>query len=172
MLGHPAWAKVLNYSWPGNLRELENVLERAFLFAGGTVIDDVELPGVPGTGEEAPDIGSSLKTLRRRAVREAEAEVIVQALKQLQGNVSAVARCMDITPRAVHMRLKRLGIDAAAFRMAVAFSSLLTPGCRGGRRIAHILSGGMRRQNSLIGWSGGQTFTTYRNSWISHCNEL
>jgi len=117
MLGHPAWAKVLNYSWPGNLRELENVLERAFLFAGGTVIDDVELPGVPGTGEEVPDIGSSLKTLRQRAVREAEAEVIVQALKQLQGNVSAVARCMDITPRAVHMRLKRLGIDAAAFRI-------------------------------------------------------
>ena len=85
VLGQPAWSKVLNYSWPGNLRELENVLERSFLFAGGPVIVDVELPGVPGIGEGATGVASSLKTLRQRAVRQAEAEVIVEALKQLQG---------------------------------------------------------------------------------------
>ena len=116
VLGRPAWNKVLNYAWPGNLRELENVLERAFLFAGGTVIDDVELPAVPDNGDDTNSPGSDLKALRRQAVREAEAEVIEAALKRHQGNVSAVARSMDLTPRAVHMRLKRLGINAAAFR--------------------------------------------------------
>jgi Nif-specific regulatory protein/two-component system response regulator AtoC len=117
VLGQPAWSKVLDYSWPGNLRELENVLERAFLFARGPVILDVELPAVPDTVEGSPDAVHSLKTRREEALREAESEVLVQALKRLRGNVSAVARCMDVTPRAVHMRLKRLGINAAAFRI-------------------------------------------------------
>ncbi|MGD2075995.1 MAG: helix-turn-helix domain-containing protein [Gammaproteobacteria bacterium] len=54
--------------------------------------------------------------MRRRAAREAEAKVIVEALKQYQGNVSAVARRMQVTPRAIHMKLRSLGINAAAFR--------------------------------------------------------
>jgi DNA-binding NtrC family response regulator len=112
----------LNYSWPGNLRELENVLERAFLFSGGPVITDVELPPVRGPTEGAADGEPDLKTLRQQALRQAETQVLVQALKRLRGNVSAVARCMDITPRAVHMRLKSLGIDPAAFRIGVSSS--------------------------------------------------
>jgi DNA-binding NtrC family response regulator len=123
VLAQPAWSKVLNYSWPGNLRELENVLERAFLFAGGPVIVDVEVPTAPRTGEATTGVGGSLKALRQRAAREVEARVIVETLKQFQGNVSAVARCMDITPRAVHMKLKSLGINAAAFRIGQGSSS-------------------------------------------------
>jgi DNA-binding NtrC family response regulator len=122
VLGQPAWPKILNYSWPGNLRELENVLERAFLFSDGPVITDVELPALPGPGEGTADGELNLKTLRQQALRQAETQVLVQALKRLRGNVSAVARCMDITPRAVHMRLKSLGIDPAAFRIGVSSS--------------------------------------------------
>jgi DNA-binding NtrC family response regulator len=122
VLAPPAWSKVLNYSWPGNLRELENVLERAFLFAGGPVIADIEVPVVPRTGEGTAGDGTSLKALRQRAAREAEARVIVETLKRFQGNVSAVARCMEITPRAVHMKLKSLGISAAAFRIGTGSS--------------------------------------------------
>jgi Nif-specific regulatory protein/two-component system response regulator AtoC len=119
MLAQPAWSKVSNYSWPGNLRELENVLERAFLFAGGPVIVDLEVPAEARTGDGRTRVGaSSLKAVRQRAAREAESKAIVETLKQFQGNVSAVARCMEITPRAVHMKLKSLGINAAAFRIA------------------------------------------------------
>jgi DNA-binding NtrC family response regulator len=117
VLAQSAWSKILSYGWPGNLRELENVLERGFLFARGPVIVDVEVPSVPRTGEGSNNVGTSLKAQRQRAVREAEAKVIVEALKQFQGNVSAVARCMDLTPRAVYMKLKSLGINAAAFRI-------------------------------------------------------
>jgi DNA-binding NtrC family response regulator len=85
--------------------------ERAFLFASGPLIADIEV-----SGQAPADVGASLKVLRRRAAREAEAKVIVEALKQYQGNVSAVARRMQVTPRAIHMKLRSLGINAAAFR--------------------------------------------------------
>ena len=116
VLGEKTWANVLSYDWPGNLRELENVLERAFLFARGSVIEQIDLPqtesNYPGPGDERP-----LRELRQAAARKAETQVMIQALKKRDGNVSAVARSMGITPRAVHMRLKSLGINAAAYRL-------------------------------------------------------
>ncbi len=117
VLGARAWSRVLRYSWPGNLRELENVLERAFLFAPGAVIEDVEVVGAAGGASEWDVDGPSLKDVRKRAAREAEAKVMIEALKRFHGSVCAVARSMDITPRAVHMKLKSHGIAAAAFRV-------------------------------------------------------
>lgn len=113
-LNDKAWSAVLSYHWPGNLRELENVLERAFLFARGPVIEHIEVDGAQLVAPRAGD--DSLKAQRQRALREAEADFIVDALKRFNGNVTAVARAMDITPRAVHMKLKALGISAAAYR--------------------------------------------------------
>jgi DNA-binding NtrC family response regulator len=112
-----AWAQALSYDWPGNLRELENALERAFLFSRSTVINAITLPKL---GPESPDIGgtASLRELCQRAARDAENKVMIQALKQCGGNVSALARAMGITPRAVHMRLKSLGISAAVYRLS------------------------------------------------------
>ena len=116
VLGEEAWAEVLAYNWPGNLRELENVLERAFLFARGPVIDAVALPK-PNLKSLSVGEDGNLRELRQRAAREAENKAMVWALKRCDGNVSAVARAMRITPRAVHMRLKSLGINAAAYRL-------------------------------------------------------
>jgi DNA-binding NtrC family response regulator len=116
VLGRRAWSKVMTYSWPGNVRELENVLERGFLFARGPVIEDLELPAALPPDREESGRAPSLRDLRQRAAREAEAKALVDALKEVRGNVSAVARSMDLTPRAVHMKLKRLGIEAGAFR--------------------------------------------------------
>lgn len=116
VLGEQAWNQVLAYEWPGNLRELENLLERAFLFARGPVIESVsELPAA--TDLDADNrTNNSLSDLRQHAGHAAEAQAIVQALKRCQGNVSAVARAIGITPRAVHMRLRTLGIDASSYR--------------------------------------------------------
>jgi len=115
-LSEHAWTKVLSYAWPGNLRELENLLERAFLFSRGPVIEAIELPEPAADSPEVGDI-NRLQDLRRRAARGAEAEAMIETLKQCGGNVSAVARRVGITPRAVHMRLKSLGIKAATYRL-------------------------------------------------------
>lgn len=115
ILNKQSWSKILKYNWPGNLRELENVLERSFLFAPGAIIETIELPQ---SGSEAKAINeqSDLRKARQQASREAESRLMVQALKQCHGNVSAVARSMGITPRAVHLRLKSLGISASRYR--------------------------------------------------------
>jgi DNA-binding NtrC family response regulator len=112
VLGERAWTAALSYYWPGNLRELENVLERAYLFAPGSVIEEIPVE-VQGTGET---LMCALREAKKRAAMEVEARVIEDALARVQGNVSAVARQMGITPRAVHMKLRAHGIDAATYR--------------------------------------------------------
>ena len=112
VLGERAWTATLSYSWPGNLRELENVLERAYLFAPDSVIEEIPV-GVQDIGEP---LMCTLKEAKKRAAMEVEARMVEDALARAQGNVSAVARQMGITPRAVHMKLRAHGIDPATYR--------------------------------------------------------
>lgn len=114
-LDDKAWASIMAYSWPGNLRELENVLERAFLFSRGPVIEHIDVQSTGMSQLETNEV-ESLKTMRQRVLRKAESDFIIDALTRYKGNVSAVARAMEITPRAVHMKLNELGIDAAKYR--------------------------------------------------------
>jgi DNA-binding NtrC family response regulator len=113
VLSERAWSAVLGYSWPGNLRELENILERAYLFASDNFIDalPVDSPGA------ATAFTGSLREAKKRAAMAVEARVMEDALSRARGNVSAVARQMGITPRAVHMKLRSHGIDAADYRV-------------------------------------------------------
>lgn len=112
VLGERAWLSALSYSWPGNLRELENVLERAYLFASSKVIEDIAVE--PQETIRSPQ--GTLREVKKRAAREVEARLIENALARTRGNVSAVARQIGITPRAVHMKLRDYGIDAAHYR--------------------------------------------------------
>jgi DNA-binding NtrC family response regulator len=125
LLGERAWQQVNRYDWPGNIRELENVLERAFLFARGPVIDSLPLPketlAAPAPGLDGGD--ASLRTLTRQAALDTEKALIRAALERAQGNVTAVARDMGISPRAVHQKLRRHGIDPRRFRPPPAGST-------------------------------------------------
>jgi DNA-binding NtrC family response regulator len=107
----------LSQPWPGNQRELENVIERSLLFARASVIDTIALPA-PSPQTESVDDAGGLRALRHRAAREAENKAIVEALKECNGKVSLAARAMGISSRAVHMRLKLLGIRASDYRLA------------------------------------------------------
>lgn len=115
VLSERAWAQMIGHSWPGNVRELENVLERAFLFAPGGVIDDIGLEEAGGAEPKVAAAGG-LRQLKRSAALEVEERLIREALERLSGNVSAVARLMEITPRAVHQKLKLHGIDPMPYR--------------------------------------------------------
>ena len=119
VLGEQAWSKIMRHAWPGNVRELENVLERAFLFARGSCIEDIDAP-VPGAD---PGSGAGqnmdLRTQTRDAARAAETQLLRDALLRRGGNVSAVAREVGITARAVHQKLRAHNIDPAPYRMKV-----------------------------------------------------
>jgi DNA-binding NtrC family response regulator len=116
VLSSQAWGQAMAHDWPGNVRELENVLERAFLFAKGQVIDSIGVAVAGGRGDSGQDGAGSLRSRKQGAVREVEITALREALLRLDGNVSAVAREIGITPRAVHQKLKSYCIEAAAYR--------------------------------------------------------
>jgi len=118
VLGERAWQHVNGYDWPGNIRELENVLERACLFARGPVIESLPLPKdkLAAVMHAAPGKEASLRTLTKQAAADAEKALIRAALIRMRGNVTAVAREMGISPRAVHQKLRKHAIDPVQFR--------------------------------------------------------
>ena len=96
------------YTWPGNIRELENKVSRAVIMARGRLIEppDLDLPA-PG-----PERSASLRELREQAEREA----LVAALSRHHGNISQAARELAVSRPTLHGLLDKHGVNARAFR--------------------------------------------------------
>ena len=97
------------YPFPGNVRELENILERAMtLCEGGRIeLDDLRLPRK--SLEEAAEQGEDL-TLTSY-LDHVEKQKILAALEQTRWNKTAAARLLGISFRALRYRLEKLGLD-------------------------------------------------------------
>jgi DNA-binding NtrC family response regulator len=103
-----------NYSWPGNIRELQNCVERATIVASGAVIEEEDLPAylfasnpvASGTliteGSVPPDLEAALADV--------EKAYILAALQQSNGVQAAAAQLIGISERSFWYRLKKLGI--------------------------------------------------------------
>lgn len=111
-LSAAALEELSNYDFPGNIRELENVLERATALSGGAEIgaDDLMLKPVAqddGGGRAAEGaLGAPLPEYLDRVEREA----ILEALARTQFNRTAAAKLLGITFRTLRYRMQRLGI--------------------------------------------------------------
>ena len=114
-LSEPALALLQNYHFPGNVRELENILERAITLCEGNVIypEDLHLPaGTMAAADpqhaDKPDAGSvPLDTYMDNI----EKDVLLKALEQTRYNKTAAAKMLGITFRALRYRLKKLGLE-------------------------------------------------------------
>jgi len=103
------------HTWPGNIRELKNVIERAVLLAGGPTLTR-EVLSIPAGmarrgGEELPGFPANLK----EAMREPERKFIRDALARCDGNRGEAASSLGINRTTLYKKMKRLGLDAAAF---------------------------------------------------------
>ncbi len=113
---------LLAYHWPGNIRELENTVERAVLTSRDGVIHSYNLPpalwecGGAAAGSRTRTQPAPNDEGLAAAVAKYERELICDALKMYRGNVAAAARRLKSTPRILHYRLSGLGIDPADFR--------------------------------------------------------
>jgi transcriptional regulator with PAS, ATPase and Fis domain len=95
-LNHAAQQKLLDYSWPGNIRELENAVEHAFAMARGPVITPEELPVHVAIPYHMGSHKKAQINLMQKSI-EAEKEAIVAALQESNGNRARAARELGIS---------------------------------------------------------------------------
>ena len=105
----PAALQVLGgYRFPGNVRELENILERAVIFAEGTSIgpEDLDL----GAAQPAQAAAASEPAALRGTLKEQERRLIEAALARWEGNRTRAAEELGITRRTLFNKLRQLGL--------------------------------------------------------------
>ena len=107
------------YSWPGNIRELENVLERTILFAEGTTIRAADLPAslrqsapadaaAPGMLPGSPP--GPLKEIVKEQVQAIERDLIARGLEVTGNNVTRTAKLLKISRKSLQMKMKEFGL--------------------------------------------------------------
>jgi two-component system response regulator AtoC len=104
----------LDYSWPGNIRELENVVKK-IVALGDEGLAMAELGTAPREASapvDAPEVrGHSLKAAARAASREAEREMILKALARTRWNRKRAAEELQISYKSLLYKLKQIGVQ-------------------------------------------------------------
>ena len=100
-------AKLRSYNWPGNIRELRNLMERAHILAGDRDIADEHIQLDVGAAARSPagQAGEDLNLDNNARV------LISTALQRSGGNKSLAAKMLGITRRTLYSRLKLLGME-------------------------------------------------------------
>jgi DNA-binding NtrC family response regulator len=106
-LSKEAMAAMQAYDWPGNVRQLENVLERSSAFCEGQVI---ELKDLPATVRGSKPSGRVPAGIGGIPLSDLERESLIQTLKLCNGNKAETARRLGITEKSVYNKLKRHGL--------------------------------------------------------------
>jgi formate hydrogenlyase transcriptional activator len=100
--------ELMQYNWPGNIRELEHLIERSVLLTKGNTIDHIDIPSrqnhiVDFTGHQ----------LRVKTISENERDHILEILRICKGKIAGeggAADLLDVPPTTLHSKIKRLGI--------------------------------------------------------------
>jgi len=100
-----ALAALINYPWPGNIRELEHTIERAVLLGKGAMIGIDDLPRqMAESGESAQVIGAALT--KQLTLRDLEREYIAKILETSQGNKTEAARILGVDRTTLYRKLE------------------------------------------------------------------
>ena len=104
---------LMRYHWPGNVRELQNCIERAVILSEDNVIHGYHLPPTLQTAESS---GTPYTGSLQQKLDAIEQEMIIEALKRTQGNMSRAALQLGLSDRIMGLRIKKFNIDYRKFR--------------------------------------------------------
>jgi two-component system, NtrC family, response regulator AtoC len=112
-IGADAQKLLMRYNWPGNIRELENAIERAVLLTEGPQLTSNDLSlGELTTGQPSGDANPVVKIPPTGiALEEIERQAIIEALKMSNWVQKDAAELLSISPRVMNYKIKTLGID-------------------------------------------------------------
>ncbi|MBV5302881.1 MAG: sigma 54-interacting transcriptional regulator [Chlorobium sp.] len=104
---------LMRYHWPGNVRELQNCMERAVILSEDNVIHGYHLPPTLQTAESS---GTPYTGSLQQKLDSIEQEMIIEALKRTQGNMTRAAVQLGLSDRIMGLRIKKFNIDYRKFR--------------------------------------------------------
>jgi transcriptional regulator with GAF, ATPase, and Fis domain len=113
---------LMRYNWPGNIRELENAIERAVLLTEGPIItpEDLRLGETIAVGGDPSSVPAVRVPPTGIALEEIERQALAEALRMCNWIQKDAAELLHISPRVINYKIKTLGIEMPRGRRAVA----------------------------------------------------
>ena len=108
-------SRLCSYTWPGNIRELENVIERSMIFNDGPLDAnnfEFEFEHTSAGATTSPQQLRPLPEIAQEAIRDAEIKAIFAVLAQTNGNKSQAARLLGVSYKTLLNKVKEYGIEA------------------------------------------------------------
>ena len=117
-----AMNRLMSYDWPGNIRELQNVLEKALVLCRSRVIENVELPDSLLNAERTRKKTTSIEVpILEEApldewVKEQERAYLIRRLQAFRGRIGPTAKSCGVDVRTIHRKMRLYGLDRKDFR--------------------------------------------------------
>jgi len=100
--------KLMNHSWPGNIRELRNTIRRSVLLTGGSTITSVHIQEFSNDNLNSTPMQN---TTFADSTKKAEKDIILKAIEEAGGNKTQAAKLLNMNQRTFYRKLKSLGIQ-------------------------------------------------------------
>lgn len=112
---------LMHYPWPGNIRELENLIERAYILETGSVLQPDSFPGEifeysPTDIELSRDHAGSLAYVRKKGIEEIEKNYLMDLLNETMGRIKQAAEIAGISTRQIHKLLTKYNIHKEDYK--------------------------------------------------------
>jgi transcriptional regulator with PAS, ATPase and Fis domain len=105
-----AMAILMDYNWPGNIRELENVIERAIILSKGDIITPETFPDFLTKSKQGEVAGAENSLNLKEALKTPERDLILKTLESAKGNKSETAQILGINRTTLYKKMLKLGL--------------------------------------------------------------
>ena len=110
--------QMLTYHWPGNIRELENILERAIVKCAGAVIEEVDLPAPPQRVPDAHFVNGHTggEMSLKQYLASSEKDYLRGLLIRFKGGIGPTAKAAKVDNKTLYRKMRRYGLHKESFK--------------------------------------------------------